>query len=624
MGVSNLIKLTLLSYFVIITLGYSQEMSETELMKKLNYYNSNLNKDIFSDSLKKEIHYLHKIAKKNNYINALAITTPFLAQQEFNKGAFDNAISYAKDYLKISRESNNNYNTANAYSLLFKISHSKNNYPDAIKKALIAETYLDKVNTDTINGGILLYLNFHYLLTEISDYKRAHEKIERASELYKNYKGRDSLHLKALILEAQGLEQLNNNNLEAAQLHFEKALTAFENHGFKPGIASSYNNIGVVYFELGDYNESLTNLKKSYDILLTCDNQFNMAETSYYLGKNYSYLKQLDKAKQYFDTAITSGKLYNNAIFFCKANFEKLKLLFSEKDELGAEKLLNNIIENELFLDYQDKDEFFLLLLNYYTRNDNKYKEIVRQYQEAFRAFKKKLQEKNLNKLEYVYDYQKTKDSLELNKAEINNVIAEGKKKEERIYWLVVLLTIIAITVIIIFYNKARVYKLKNQKNLIKAKLFEERKNHNEKLIDYRNRKLVDFAIHVNEKNKILNKIKDQLKVLSSEENKRKSEVYNLISFITNTINQSKDQVQIFKDADKLNEQFLANLSTKYPELNKQERRVVTFIRLGLNSKQIATQMNISYNTVENYRYKIRKKMNLSRETSLKKFVNTI
>lgn len=159
MGVSNLIKLTLLSYFIIIS-GYSQEVSQAELMKKLNYYNNNLNKSIFNDSLKKEIFHIHDIAKENNYVNALQITTPILAQWEFNAGALDNARIYAKDYLKLSKANSNNYNTANAYSLLFKISHNKNNFPDAIRKALIAETYLDKVTNDTINGEILLYLKF--------------------------------------------------------------------------------------------------------------------------------------------------------------------------------------------------------------------------------------------------------------------------------------------------------------------------------------------------------------------------------------------------------------------------------------------------------------------------------
>ena len=623
MGVRNLIKLAIL-FFLVSFSSYGQELTKDVLKKKVDYYNEKLNSKVFDDSIDKELQQIYAIADKKNYDNIMNMVAPMLSQLYFKKGEIDKSFQYANKYLEVAQRSSHTYNMALAYSLLFNLSNHQGDFPDAIKKALISEAYFDKAKNDSVNGEIVLLVNFQYFLNKINDYRRAQDKLKKASLKFEKYKGKDSVFLNALIVEAEGLEFFRNKDYDKAREKFQSCLISSNQFGFKQGIASSYNNIGVIDFELGNYEESLENLHKSYDVITTCPGQYNLAETCYYLAKNYIYMKNYDRANHYLDIAIKSGSAYGNADFFCKSNFEKLKLLFSEKDELGAEKLLNNIIENELFLDYQDKDEFFLLLLNHYTKNDNKYKEIVRQYQEAFREFKKKLREKNLDKLEYVYDYQQTRDSLELNKAKINSVIVESKKKAERTYWLIIMLAIISITIIIIFYNRARVYKLKNQKNLIKAKLFEERKSHNEKIIDYRNRKLIDFAIHVNEKNKILNKIKDQLKVLSPDDNVRKGEVYNLIGFITNTINQSEDQVQIFKDADKLNEQFLANLSTKYPELNKQERRVVTFIRLGLNSKQIATQMNISYNTVENYRYKVRKKMNLSRDISLKKFVNTI
>jgi DNA-binding CsgD family transcriptional regulator len=47
-------------------------------------------------------------------------------------------------------------------------------------------------------------------------------------------------------------------------------------------------------------------------------------------------------------------------------------------------------------------------------------------------------------------------------------------------------------------------------------------------------------------------------------------------------------------------------------------------LRLGQSSKQIALQLNISAASVDNYRYAIRKKMNIPKGESLKMFIQNI
>lgn len=603
---------------------HAQDVTREALYARASVYNSNINKTTLNDTTEKDLITIFEIAKEKEYYNVIEMASPVLAQHMLRTNRLDKAQYYTKYLIEASKASKSKYSQALAYTQYFRVFSLKENYPDAIKYALIAESYFEQAQDNTINGEIILLLDFHQLLLEINDFNRAEEKITKINDKLKNYKGKDSILLKGIAADARGRALMEVAQYTEAEAHFLKALDYATTYGFKHGVITSQAQLGMVHYELGNYEKSITLLTESFTKLIESKAQLSLAKTAYYLGKSYKYIGQEDKALKYFNDAMASAKAHQDSEYFCKSALSKLKLLFNLGRENEAEQILNATIENELFLNYDEKDELFLLLLNQYAGNNKRYKEIVRQYQEAFRGFKNKLHKENLKKLEYVYDYQKTKDSLTQNKQQIYNVIQSNKKKQERTYWVISLIVISLITIIIVYYNRVRLYKVKNQRSVIKAKLYEERKVHNEKLIAHRNRKLIDFAIHVSEKNEVLNYIKQQLKKIITDVGNEKKELYNLVSFISNTINQNEEQVAMFKDADKLNEEFLVNLSSKYPELNKQERRVITFIRLGLSSKQIALQMNISHTTVENYRYQIRKKMNLERGVSLKRFVNTI
>jgi FixJ family two-component response regulator len=75
-----------------------------------------------------------------------------------------------------------------------------------------------------------------------------------------------------------------------------------------------------------------------------------------------------------------------------------------------------------------------------------------------------------------------------------------------------------------------------------------------------------------------------------------------------------------FNNADK---DFLKKIKEAHPTLTHNDLRLCAFLRLNLLSKEIAPLLNISVRSVEIKRYRLRKKMNLSRdETILDHIVN--
>lgn len=82
----------------------------------------------------------------------------------------------------------------------------------------------------------------------------------------------------------------------------------------------------------------------------------------------------------------------------------------------------------------------------------------------------------------------------------------------------------------------------------------------------------------------------------------------------------SVDWKRFEENFDIVNDKFLQRLKDKYPWMNKQERRLCVYIKMGLITKEIAPLMNLSTRSIEMMRYRLRAKMQLDQQSNLKAF----
>ncbi|HMI07039.1 MAG TPA: hypothetical protein VK528_05815 [Flavobacterium sp.] len=75
---------------------------------------------------------------------------------------------------------------------------------------------------------------------------------------------------------------------------------------------------------------------------------------------------------------------------------------------------------------------------------------------------------------------------------------------------------------------------------------------------------------------------------------------------------------------NQINNEFIINLSKKYPNLTSKDIKLCVYLKMNLSSKEIAPMMNISFRGVELQRYRLRKKLGLSQEESLSKFMLSV
>jgi len=169
-----------------------------------------------------------------------------------------------------------------------------------------------------------------------------------------------------------------------------------------------------------------------------------------------------------------------------------------------------------------------------------------------------------------------------------------------------------------------RAYRQKESDYIQQAALAEKKiiKLKNEKLKNemiHRDKELANQTMDLIHKNKFLAKIKEDLEKIktSSSDDTLKGKISSLIGRISKDVDHDK-QWEVFETAfDEVHEDFLVRLKARYPALTPKELRVCAYLRMNISTKEIAPLMNISIRGVEICRYRVRKKLNIDRDTNL-------
>ena len=73
-----------------------------------------------------------------------------------------------------------------------------------------------------------------------------------------------------------------------------------------------------------------------------------------------------------------------------------------------------------------------------------------------------------------------------------------------------------------------------------------------------------------------------------------------------------------------LHAQFFAKLRERHPDLSSNEIKLSAFLKLNLSSKEIAALMHVATTSVEQSRYRLRKKINLDKDVNLVHYIQDI
>lgn len=143
--------------------------------------------------------------------------------------------------------------------------------------------------------------------------------------------------------------------------------------------------------------------------------------------------------------------------------------------------------------------------------------------------------------------------------------------------------------------------------------------------IDKKNRHLASFAIHLSQKNEILMQLKNEINKLIEEVNsdpkQKLIELHNKIKLNIQLDGNWKDFKLHFEN---VHTGFFHRLIMKFPNLTPKDQKLCAYLRLNLSTKEIAQLLSITPGSAEISRIRLRKKLNLSKETNLFTFISSI
>ncbi|TDU39377.1 tetratricopeptide repeat protein [Gelidibacter sediminis] len=433
----------------------------------------------------------------------------------------------------------------------------------------------------------------------------------------------------AFTLRTLGWLYYDIGYLDKALEYHTETLKIHEKIGDKPRIAYSYNSIGLIYERQDNCTLALSFFKRSLELIENLNNKDRIAEAKKNMGICYRKINDLDLAKEYLESALEitnqikydQNKVYIlhelSIVYLKLGDFEKSYALLKESRNI-IETLSNN---KEIDLENNRILSEYYLAKNNYKEAYNYYMKYAEGTSDIFSSNKSE----KLAEMRILYEAERRENEIKFLEQQRN---LEAQKRN---YILIgsLLLVIIAILIIGSLWNnikKKKALYLQSQK-LSKEKLKTqslERENLEHKL-EFRTKELTNLALFISQRTSIYKDLTKSLKGLKFTDLKEvKKNIDALIKDYSFKFDLNEDIQRFHTNIENLQSDFLFKLKEKFPNLTDKDVQLAVQVKLKLSSKEIANINNISVNSVEIGRHRLRKKLGLDTKDNLVTFLEEL
>lgn len=184
---------------------------------------------------------------------------------------------------------------------------------------------------------------------------------------------------------------------------------------------------------------------------------------------------------------------------------------------------------------------------------------------------------------------------------------------------LIFILMILIWMMILRRYRNLHLRKIRNRETKRLRKVNEELRQE----VQDKNAELLTQTFFVVQRNELLMRIKDELEVYyNKQNNKHLSPIFNKVNSLLNANMDTENDWKMFLISfEQKHGDLFKRLKDEYPQLTSNDLRLCACLKLNLDSKAIASLMNISVRAVENSRSRLRKKLNIDQQESLSSFI---
>lgn len=203
--------------------------------------------------------------------------------------------------------------------------------------------------------------------------------------------------------------------------------------------------------------------------------------------------------------------------------------------------------------------------------------------------------------------------------------------------WWFKIFTIVSLIGATLAYIQLRTYRLIAQRDKLEALVrertaqlkveIEERQRieieKSELRMDHLKRELLTQSLHLNDKQQIMDNLQSELESFSKLSwSDVKPRIKKLLRFLRDrsSVKQGWEDFEIW--FTEIHTGFYSELRNTHPDLSENELKVCALLRLNLISKDIAKVMNVQPTSIDIYRHRIRKKLEIGSEENLSTFLS--
>ncbi len=438
----------------------------------------------------------------------------------------------------------------------------------------------------------------------------------------------DNLNDLALLL------LLNNQSEDAKRIYFQ-ALSIYQTSGEIKGQATTYGNLGHLYEKSSNYDSAYYFQQKAMQAFEQINDLDGIALIYENLGSIYEDQERYDEAFTYFSRALDRFKVngntsmlidaYNNLgdVYRKTGNYKQALRYTRQAEKLAKE----NQALSRLSSAYRDLGKVYGFLGD--ADSVFHYLELSRQlYIETYNEDTKN----QAALLKVLYDIDR-KDAR----------IAQLARERQTAIIIYATLTMIGALLILLFVIiiKNQRQKIRSERQLrdqetdllqAKQRLMEvelqNKKLQEEQLqleIETKAKEITSHTLQAIEKNKLLEEMKDALtEILKNDSRGYKRELRQLLNKINQNFNKEVSWGDFRRVFEEINQDFFIHLQQINPDLSAADIRLVSLIKLNMNTPDMAALLGISADSLRVSRYRLRKKLGLEPGKSLTAFLQAI
>lgn len=563
--------------------------------------------------------------------------------------SIDSAITYASESVEISNRIEDESLKAQSLNNLGWLLTDAGKYPEALKHLLQAKTIFEQIGD--LHKEALVLQNLGKLYRSQSDYSRTLEYYFSALNLEERLNNKE--RIANILLSIGSLYYQMNQPGESIEF-YRRALTISELTGNMSDIAIIATDLGSVYSAIDSTQQAVEAYKRALDASEQLPGAHAKATILMNLSSVYNDNNSYRQALQVNNQALALAREMSDKMLESWA----LKNIALTYRGLGDYSNANNyLLEARPLLKEIGQQENVVKNLNSSARNYFDMGELEKSIEKGAQAFEAaasvsafELGIESLNILKNAYqqvdDYQNAvmvqdkimafKDSIY--DAEQSRQIAqmqtryETKQKEQEIALLqkeqekaqlirnafIAGLTLIFIISLLI-YNRQRLKIKKNQTDLENIRLKEQQLKQD---LAFKNKQLTTHSLNLVQKNEVMKELKENINQMRPGTNgKIQKKLSNLEHLADYSFNLDEDWKEFKLYFEEVHTGFFDALKDQYPDLTSNELRLSALVKLNLTTKEIATIIGITPDSVKTARYRLRKKLNMQTEENLTDFM---